>query len=411
MSAQPAAQPMTYVNLSQPTVTPPPPAPAFAAHNPPPTPNTNRRTLYDLAQVASWDTDKILQVEAEILAFQQSWRPSPINGVQTFGGPGQVNEISEANLQAELLKYAERCLTPVQIEAAKAAGILKPPPAVLPPATTLARVPGTSTVAPIPVTSTPIPPTSGSKRPAPVDDDTDSGDGEDTFDCSCDVIRRKIRNFLDSGEMKVTEFIRTLGVNSNSYGRFMKLKGAWSGIDNGTMSSAYKFFKQREKAGKPIAKKAKAVPKGAKSGYLEQINDAKLDGENEDDVKVYETCDEVRKKINAHMKKEDVTQAQFLRDLAAMFNATECKLQSKQLNDFRGKSGPDGGNTSRVFYAAYVFFEKLRLAEGKPKSKHRKDMEAAWPNGFDTEHNSGGRYWTVKGETPVMGKLGKVSYR
>jgi hypothetical protein len=31
-----------------------------------------------------------------------------------------------------------------------------------------------------------------------------------------------------------------------------------------------------------------------------------------------------------------------------------------------------------VFYAAYVFFEKLRLAEGKQKSKHRLEMEEIW---------------------------------
>jgi hypothetical protein len=39
-----------------------------------------------------------------------------------------------------------------------------------------------------------------------------------------------------------------------------------------------------------------------------------------------------------------------------------------------------------VFYAAYVFFEKVRLAEGKPKSKHRVEMEEIWggKGGFNT---------------------------
>lgn len=51
-----------------------------------------------------------------------------------------------------------------------------------------------------------------------------------------------------------------------------------------------------------------------------------------------------------------------------------------------GYKGADTGNTSCVFYAAYVFFEKLRVQEGKPKSKHREEMEAIWASkgGFNT---------------------------
>lgn len=30
-----------------------------------------------------------------------------------------------------------------------------------------------------------------------------------------------------------------------------------------------------------------------------------------------------------------------------------------------------------------MFFEKHRIAENKPKSKHRKDMEDIWPNGVE----------------------------
>lgn len=36
------------------------------------------------------------------------------------------------------------------------------------------------------------------------------------------------------------------------------------------------------------------------------------------------------------------------------------------------------GGRSSVFYGAYVFFEKIRVAEGKPKTQHRLDMEAFW---------------------------------
>jgi hypothetical protein len=50
------------------------------------------------------------------------------------------------------------------------------------------------------------------------------------------------------------------------------------------------------------------------------------------------------------------------------------------------------GASSSVFYGAYVFFEKIRLAEGKPKTQHRLDMEAFWNDkgGVSRENDRGG---------------------
>jgi hypothetical protein len=87
------------------------------------------------------------------------------------------------------------------------------------------------------------------------------------------------------------------------------------------------------------------------------------------------SCDVVRRKIEAYIKKPGVTRASLLRELAGQFELQSVSLQSKQLNDFLTKRGALDGNTSRVYYAGYVFFERLRLAEGKPKSEHRKRME------------------------------------
>lgn len=111
-------------------------------------------------------------------------------------------------------------------------------------------------------------------------------------------------------------------------------------------------------------------------------------GEETDSVKVYDSCDEIRKKIAAHLRKPGVTAAQFCRDLLAQYHGDKKppQIQSGQLTKFRGYKGADTGNTSCVFYAAYVFFEKMRLAEGKPKSKHRLEMEKIWsPKGFNIE--------------------------
>ncbi|KAI5778840.1 hypothetical protein EDC01DRAFT_600876, partial [Geopyxis carbonaria] len=228
------------------------------------------------------------------------------------------------------------------------------------------------------------------------------------FTWTCNQVRRKILAFLESGEMRVTAFQKHLGVNSNSYNRFMKMSGPWQGVDNSVMSSAYRFFKQRERNGVTVPKKkAKAGP--ATSTELESVE---LEGEQQDAVEVYDSCDEIRRKIAAHLRTPGVTQAAFLKDLAAMLHTAPpgTKIQSKQLNDFRTKSGADAGNTSRVFYCAYVFFEKLRIKEGKPKSKHRLEMERRWTahGGMDTKTPGGRGVYCLKGEIPSVDQYGTL---
>lgn len=215
--------------------------------------------------------------------------------------------------------------------------------------------------------------------------DLDDDDDTLTFEWDCDKVRRMIRNFLDSGEMKVTHFQRTIGTNSNSYGKFMSYKGAWRGVDNSAMAGAYRFFRKREAQGTTIPKKRKTAAAPESDG-LAAIH---LDGEETDSVEVYDSCDEIRRKLAAHMRMPGVIQARLLKDLAAQFHAQgqPVKLQAKQLTDFRDKRGANAGNTSRVYYGAYVFFEKLRIKEGKPKSKHRLEMERLWAadGGVDTK--------------------------
>jgi hypothetical protein len=100
-----------------------------------------------------------------------------------------------------------------------------------------------------------------------------------------------------------------------------------------------------------------------------------------------DTCDDIRRKINAHLKKPGVTQASFLRSLSACYRTVPKKFTSRQLSLFRSKKGAYEGNTSGIFYGAYVYFEKLRIKEGKPKGKKREDMESihAVEGGMDTQ--------------------------
>ncbi|KAK8167808.1 hypothetical protein BKA80DRAFT_340801 [Phyllosticta citrichinensis] len=135
--------------------------------------------------------------------------------------------------------------------------------------------------------------------------------------------------------------------------------------------------------------------KGSGSITAADLADITLPKEDTDEVEVYDSCDEIREKINAHLREPGVTQAQFCRDLAAMCHTPKKpkSIQSRQLTAFRDQKEADAGNTSVVYYAAYVFFEKLRLKDGKPKSSHRKGMEEAWcaNDGMDVDrpHNRG----------------------
>lgn len=82
---------------------------------------------------------------------------------------------------------------------------------------------------------------------------------------TCQIIRTKITNlmgkdnakpenaipgvFLKSGKPKpynIKTFLEHIGgVNSNSYGRFMKSRGRMGGAENGTYTGAYAFFEKK----------------------------------------------------------------------------------------------------------------------------------------------------------------------
>lgn len=222
------------------------------------------------------------------------------------------------------------------------------------------------------------------------------------IDLNCDQVRRRIRTYLDSGEMKVGEFCSAIGVSNKSLNDFLRQSGRMKGSGSASYDGAWEFFKKREIAGLKMPKKKQKTTATEKSGNSTSgstkktvptapadISRIELAGQDDDDVPVFDTCDEVRRKISAHMTKPGVTKAQFCRDLRAQLHSPSApaNIQSSQLDSFRNKKGPNAGNTSSVYYAAYVFFEKCRLAEGKPKSKHRATMESVWPGGVDRERD------------------------
>ncbi|KAH8708518.1 hypothetical protein GQ44DRAFT_627815 [Phaeosphaeriaceae sp. PMI808] len=227
---------------------------------------------------------------------------------------------------------------------------------------------------------------------------------------NCDQIRRKIRALIDNGEMKVGEFQKAINVTGAGYSRFMGQNGVDKGFGSDVFPAAWAFFKKRELRGiKTTAnKKAKKDAAGGKNA-VPDVKDITLDGEEDDAVPVYDTCDEIRRKINAHLKKPGVVQADFLREASASFHKNPAKLTSRTLSAFRSKKGPCAGNTSGMFYGAYVYFEKLRIKEKKPKSKKRLEMEEIHGGtGMDTKKS---QQWVICGpnERPYVDSYGKMS--
>ncbi|KAF8213615.1 hypothetical protein K438DRAFT_1956984 [Mycena galopus ATCC 62051] len=185
------------------------------------------------------------------------------------------------------------------------------------------------------------------------------------------------------------------------------------------------FMEEREKALAPITnnpKKRKSDASEASTSTKNVTKKAKksdddtpkdlfniaLPGDEDSTVEIYDSCDELRRKINALLRTGTITKAALLRDMSRAAYADAPNIQSKQLTDFLTKKGPTSGSTSRVCYASYVYFEKKRIAEGKAKSKHRNDMEDRWEGqgGLPRERERG--YFCHVDDKIVQDKLGGV---
>jgi hypothetical protein len=105
-----------------------------------------------------------------------------------------------------------------------------------------------------------------------------------------------------------------------------------------------------------------------------------------------------------------VTQAGFLKACAKCFKTKARKIQGKQLADFLGKDGPTSGNMSSVYYGAYCLFEKMRIKEGKEKSKKRVEMEKIWQNGMDIKRSSAHGFFCHNDERPVEDAYGRLNF-
>jgi len=226
---------------------------------------------------------------------------------------------------------------------------------------------------------------------------------------SCNAIRTEITRFLLSGEMTQTAFLEEIGCNNNSYGRFMKLKGPWNGTQNGVYWGAAKFF-ARKKLGEEWEKKFRpAAAKRKREGAATERKNArkKLDeaasklSADYAEGPVYDSCPDVRRKITAFLKSSGTTATAFCRMVDVPSNALTRFMKYKPVSG-TAKSAESmrysqPGAAMSIYPRAYHFFERLRIGEGKPKTKKRLENEAALSGqGFQLRHDDGRRWKYIK---------------
>ncbi|KAL7442217.1 hypothetical protein ACHAXM_008232 [Skeletonema potamos] len=191
---------------------------------------------------------------------------------------------------------------------------------------------------------------------------------------SPNVIRGELQRYIDKckadGTMTQTKIIEKMG--NGTY---------WAGARLHE-EARHEEEKARKAGGSSAKRKAAATgeaPTSKKSKkdqateLIERIN--AVEGVS-DDSPIFDTCPVVVANIKAFLQRDGITKAILLKALG--------DINSNSLNRFlTGKQQDQCGNVT--YKRAYVFFEKLRIMEGKPKSSKRLSSEAENPRGFSTE--------------------------
>ncbi|KAF4040336.1 putative SWIRM domain family protein [Phytophthora infestans] len=231
-------------------------------------------------------------------------------------------------------------------------------------------------------------------KPDPTVEDTPHVKEREIPKWNCNQIRTKIRNFLATKELTRSAFLGLLHIEPTDFREFMRLTG---GEVNSTYIGATIFFdryekreKEKLKAMEPKDRKRKAAEqkevrtKRSKDGaeFLKRIEEVELpDIDDDGTVPVFDDCDDIRNKINCFLGEGIVTKAAFLRALG--------DVNSNSLRSYMNlRRGASSGASNVVYRTAYVFFEKKRILEGKPKSvKRLANEDLQGPDGFPLDHS------------------------
>jgi hypothetical protein len=142
------------------------------------------------------------------------------------------------------------------------------------------------------------------------------------------------------------------------------------------------FFKSDNSA-LASEKEAHTPPSSARQNIeIPDLSDIRLEGETEQSVPVYDSCDDIREKIKKCLK-NGIKPSTFLQEIATCAGGK--KLPYTSFINFMNQTGPLAGNKSMVYYSSYVFFEKLRLKDGMHKSGNRREMEILHPEGLHSK--------------------------
>ncbi|EMC99484.1 hypothetical protein BAUCODRAFT_29835 [Baudoinia panamericana UAMH 10762] len=79
-----------------------------------------------------------------------------------------------------------------------------------------------------------------------------------------------------------------------------------------------------------------------------ELADIYLDHEENETVPIYDSCNDVRKKVKAYVKKSGTSQAAFCRELSEMM--PESHVQARQMTNFMKIKGPKAGGHSTPYF-------------------------------------------------------------
>ncbi|KKY21715.1 hypothetical protein UCRPC4_g03482 [Phaeomoniella chlamydospora] len=139
---------------------------------------------------------------------------------------------------------------------------------------------------------------------------------------------------------------------------------------------------------KPVEKTAKKAGTGAVKKRSTKtpspntdLTNIHLEGEETGEVPIFDTCDDVRKKMRGFLKRKsaDATLAGLARAISANVPPGDT-VSGQNVKRFLDAKGIYGGSSTKAFYAGYIYFEKCRIRDGKPKSVKRQEMEIEWKN-------------------------------
>ena len=238
-------------------------------------------------------------------------------------------------------------------------------------------------------------------------------------------IRNELQRYIDKTEgVTMASMCRELGVSSNSLYKFMNPKNyststtyfvmqrqsishyslpsaiifciedPWNACLSESYWDAARFLERQRNKPKPkagtkrsaegsneddkIAKKAKATTKATAKAeaiaLMERI--VAYDAPEVSEKRVYDSCPKLIKRIKEFLTKDGVTKKDFCNALGG--------LNANSLNSFLASKKQDKAGCL-AYRRAWVFFEKKRLMEGKPKGKSRTKNEEKYPSGFPLE--------------------------